>query len=102
MSRFLFGSLIAAAVLGLPLARTAQGALQLRLTNGSTVKAVTDEGAGDGYDGEVGAIAFLGVQTWDLSRNVTPLRAALALGVFGLAVVSMSAQGYNPFLYFQF
>jgi alginate O-acetyltransferase complex protein AlgI len=49
-----------------------------------------------------GGIAFLGVQTWDLSRNVTPLRAALALGVFGLAVVSLSAQGYNPFLYFQF
>jgi alginate O-acetyltransferase complex protein AlgI len=47
-------------------------------------------------------IAFLGVPTWDLSRNVTPLRAGLAVGVFGWAVVAMSAQGSNPFLYFQF
>ncbi len=49
-----------------------------------------------------GSIAFLGKQTWDLSRNVTPLRAALALGVFGWSLMAMSAQGFNPFLYFQF
>jgi len=47
-------------------------------------------------------IAFFGVQTWDLSRNVTPLRAALAMGVFAWSVVAMSTQAFNPFLYFQF
>jgi alginate O-acetyltransferase complex protein AlgI len=47
-------------------------------------------------------IAFFGVQAWDLSRNVTPLRATLALTVLAWSVVAMSAQSYNPFLYFQF
>jgi alginate O-acetyltransferase complex protein AlgI len=48
------------------------------------------------------AIAFFGVQAWDLSRNVTPVRAFWALGVFACSVVAMSAQSFNPFLYFQF
>jgi len=48
------------------------------------------------------AIAFFGIQAWDLSRNVTPLRAWCALGVFAWSVVAMSAQSFNPFLYFQF
>jgi alginate O-acetyltransferase complex protein AlgI len=47
-------------------------------------------------------IAFLGAQTWDLSHRVTPLRASLAMGVFAGSIVVMSAQGYNPFLYFRF
>jgi alginate O-acetyltransferase complex protein AlgI len=47
-------------------------------------------------------IAFFGVQTWDLSHNVTPLRASLAMGLFAWSVVAMSAQTFNPFLYFQF
>lgn len=47
-------------------------------------------------------IAFVGVQTWDLSRNVTPLRASLAMGVFAWSLVAMSTQAFNPFLYFQF
>ena len=47
-------------------------------------------------------IAFFGVQVWDLSRNVTPLRATLAMTVLTWSVVAMSAQSYNPFLYFQF
>jgi alginate O-acetyltransferase complex protein AlgI len=47
-------------------------------------------------------IAFFGVQSWDLSRNVTPLRATLALTVLAWSVVAMSAQSYNPFLYSQF
>ena len=48
------------------------------------------------------AIAFFGVQAWDLSRNVTPLRATLALAVLAWSLVAMSAQSFNPFLYFQF
>lgn len=47
-------------------------------------------------------LAFVGVQTWDLARNVTPLRASLAMGVFVWSVMALSTQGFNPFLYFQF
>lgn len=47
-------------------------------------------------------IAFFGIQTWDLSRRVTPLRAGLALGLFAWAAVALSTQTFNPFLYFQF
>ena len=48
------------------------------------------------------AIAFFGVQTWDLSKRVTPLRAAAALGLFAWSVAALSTQSFNPFLYFQF
>ncbi|HLY73852.1 MAG TPA: MBOAT family O-acyltransferase, partial [Planctomycetota bacterium] len=47
-------------------------------------------------------VAFLGVQTWDLSKRVTPWRAFLALGLFAWSVVALSGQSFNPFLYFQF
>jgi alginate O-acetyltransferase complex protein AlgI len=47
-------------------------------------------------------VAFFGVQTWDLSKRVTPLRGAFALGLFAWSAVALSAQGFNPFLYFQF
>jgi alginate O-acetyltransferase complex protein AlgI len=47
-------------------------------------------------------IAFFGIQAWDLARNVTPLRASCALGVLAWSLVAMSAQSFNPFLYFQF
>ncbi|HLY08577.1 MAG TPA: MBOAT family protein [Planctomycetota bacterium] len=47
-------------------------------------------------------IAFFGAQTWDLSKRVTPLRAAGALGLFVWSLVALSTQSFNPFLYFQF
>jgi alginate O-acetyltransferase complex protein AlgI len=47
-------------------------------------------------------IAFFGVQTWDLSKRVTPLRAALAMALLVSSAVALSGQGFNPFLYFQF
>jgi alginate O-acetyltransferase complex protein AlgI len=47
-------------------------------------------------------LAFLGVQTWDLAREITPVRASWALVVLGASAVVMSAQSFNPFLYFQF
>jgi alginate O-acetyltransferase complex protein AlgI len=47
-------------------------------------------------------VAFFGMQVWDLSRKVTPLRATLSLTVLAWAMVAMSAQSFNPFLYFQF
>ena len=47
-------------------------------------------------------LAFFGVPTWELSRRVTPARAALALGLFAWAIAALSTQTFNPFLYFQF
>jgi alginate O-acetyltransferase complex protein AlgI len=47
-------------------------------------------------------IAFFGVQTWDLARRVTPVRAVLAFGLLLLSISALCAQSYNPFLYFQF
>jgi hypothetical protein len=47
-------------------------------------------------------LAFVGVQTWDLSKNVTPWRGAWAMGLLGWALVALSTQTFNPFLYFQF
>ena len=40
--------------------------------------------------------------TWDLSKNVNPWRAAWAMGLLGWALVALSTQTFNPFLYFQF
>ena len=42
-------------------------------------------------------IAFFGVQAWDLSRNVTPFRATLALTVLAWSVVAMSANHSTHF-----
>ena len=47
-------------------------------------------------------LAFFGVQTWDLSKNVTPWRAGWAVGVLAWALIALSTQTFNPFLYFQF
>jgi len=47
-------------------------------------------------------IAFFGVQTWDLARQITPVRAVAAVGLFVWAAVAMSTQSFNPFLYFRF
>jgi alginate O-acetyltransferase complex protein AlgI len=47
-------------------------------------------------------IAFFGVQTWDLSKRVTPARAAAAMGLFAWSIAALSTQSFNPFLYFQF
>jgi alginate O-acetyltransferase complex protein AlgI len=41
-------------------------------------------------------------QTWDWTRHLTPLRAALSLALLALALVAMASQGYNPFIYFIF
>jgi alginate O-acetyltransferase complex protein AlgI len=75
----------------------------------SSVPASASLARGDLYDGyhaatmaAAAALAFLGTQTWDLARRVTPARAALAVGLFLWSVVAMCAQAYNPFLYFQF
>jgi len=47
-------------------------------------------------------IAFLGVQTWDIAKRVTPMTAAFALLVFWVSIATLSIRSYTPFLYFRF
>jgi alginate O-acetyltransferase complex protein AlgI len=49
----------------------------------------------------IGVLA-LGRQTWDWTQSLSPEKAALSLGLGGLAVVALLAQDYNPFIYFIF
>ena len=48
------------------------------------------------------AVAFFGVQTWDFTRRITWPRLTVILGGFAAAVVLLTTQAYNPFLYFIF
>jgi alginate O-acetyltransferase complex protein AlgI len=41
-------------------------------------------------------------QTWEWSRHLGPCKAALALCVFLMAVIVLTTQTYNPFIYFIF
>ncbi|MBS0264772.1 MAG: MBOAT family protein, partial [Planctomycetes bacterium] len=41
-------------------------------------------------------------QTWDFTRRLTWPRAVLAVGLFWLALLLMTTQEYNPFIYFIF
>lgn len=47
-------------------------------------------------------LAFFGANTWDLAKRVTPVKGALAMLLFVWAVIALTTQSYNPFLYFQF
>jgi len=48
------------------------------------------------------AIAFFLPNTQSLLRVMTPLKMILGLILFAFALMAMFAQGFNPFLYFQF
>ena len=41
-------------------------------------------------------------QTWDFTRRITPLKAAMLLGLFVVAVTVLATQEFNPFIYFIF
>jgi len=41
-------------------------------------------------------------QTWDFTRRLSPVRAAIVVGCLLLALVELSTQSYNPFIYFLF
>jgi alginate O-acetyltransferase complex protein AlgI len=48
------------------------------------------------------AIAFFGVQTWDLAKKITPWRAAAAILLLVWAIRMLTLRASTPFLYFQF
>lgn len=41
-------------------------------------------------------------QTWDWTRTITPLRAAAVAALFVFALLVMTTQAFNPFIYFIF
>jgi alginate O-acetyltransferase complex protein AlgI len=48
------------------------------------------------------AVAFLGVQSWDFTRRLTPIRAALAMALFVVSLGMLVATSFHPFIYFIF
>jgi len=47
-------------------------------------------------------VVWGGPQTWDWTRNLTPVKLILCLLLFMLSVMLLTAQAYNPFIYFIF
>jgi len=48
------------------------------------------------------AVVWGGPQTWDWTRTLNPLKLTLCLLLFVLSVALLTAQAYNPFIYFIF
>jgi alginate O-acetyltransferase complex protein AlgI len=49
-----------------------------------------------------GVLAWGAPQTWEFTRNMTPIKAAWCFASFYAAVVVMLSQEFNPFIYFIF
>jgi len=47
-------------------------------------------------------VTWWGAPAWSWTRDLTPARAALALGLFALATAALATQKFNPFIYFIF
>jgi alginate O-acetyltransferase complex protein AlgI len=47
-------------------------------------------------------VTWVGVQSWNWTREIGPLKAAAVLALFVVAVTALSTQDYNPFIYFIF
>ena len=41
-------------------------------------------------------------QTWDWTRQLTPVKAVITIGLLTLSIAVLSTQAYNPFIYFIF
>jgi Na+/proline symporter len=45
---------------------------------------------------------FFGVQSWDWTQRIRPLKALAILSLFLLSLAALSIQSFNPFIYFIF
>jgi len=52
--------------------------------------------------GIAAGLAFFGVQAWDFTKRITPIKAALIAALFIASVVLLTTQSFNPFIYFIF
>jgi len=49
-----------------------------------------------------GVVVWGAQQSWTWTRELSPLKIALALGLLGAAIAALSTQDYNPFIYYIF
>lgn len=49
-----------------------------------------------------GMIVFLGSQSWDWTRRISPVRAVACLALLWVSLAMLESQSYNPFIYFIF
>ncbi len=47
-------------------------------------------------------VVWFGPQTWDYTRKLTPVKAVIIFVLFGLSLVILTTQSFNPFIYFIF
>jgi alginate O-acetyltransferase complex protein AlgI len=47
-------------------------------------------------------VTWFGVQSWDWTRRIGPVKAAVILGLFFVSIVALNVQSFNPFIYFIF
>jgi hypothetical protein len=47
-------------------------------------------------------VVWGGTQTWTFTQRLSPLRAAVCLGLLAISIAFLWTQTANPFLYFQF
>jgi alginate O-acetyltransferase complex protein AlgI len=47
-------------------------------------------------------VVWFGPQTWDFTRTITPLKAGIIFVLFGISLVMLTTQSFNPFIYFIF
>ena len=47
-------------------------------------------------------VVWGGQQSWTWTRELTPLKIAIALGLLVVAIAALSTQDYNPFIYYIF
>ncbi len=52
--------------------------------------------------GVAAVLTWTGPQTWDFTRKITLPKAAVILALFWAALVVLTTQAYNPFIYFIF
>ncbi len=49
-----------------------------------------------------GLVTWAGLQTWDFTRRITPVRALAVFALLILSIIALTGQSYNPFIYFIF
>jgi alginate O-acetyltransferase complex protein AlgI len=47
-------------------------------------------------------VVWVAPQTWDFSRSITPVKAAITVTVMWLSMALLFTQSFNPFIYFIF
>jgi len=52
--------------------------------------------------GIAACVTWFGIQSWDWTRHIEPLKALAILSLFVLSLAVLTVQSFNPFIYFIF